>query len=54
MAGSAVCLFCCCDSQAGNKKAVESTTEFVSGMLFALGLVYTGMVRPSKVGRKLC
>jgi hypothetical protein len=38
--------------QADNKKTVEATTEFVSGVLFALGLVYTAMVRPSKVGFK--
>lgn len=35
--------------QVPNPQGVELATEVVSGVLFALGLVYTGMVRPSKV-----
>lgn len=35
--------------QVPNLQGVELGTEVVSGVLFALGLVYTGMVRPSKV-----
>lgn len=35
--------------QASSKKAVALLTELVCGCLFAFGLVYTGMVRPTKV-----
>jgi hypothetical protein len=34
-------------------KAVSLATELASGALFAFGLVYTGMVRPTKVRRRL-
>lgn len=30
-------------------KSVELVTELAAGVLFAFGLVYTGMVRPTKV-----
>jgi hypothetical protein len=35
--------------QVRDSKAVELATEVVAGLLFSFGLVYTGMVRPSKV-----
>lgn len=38
--------------QVRDSKAIELATEVVSGVLFSLGLVYTGMVRPSKVSRE--
>lgn len=35
--------------EAGSRKAVSLLTELVAGGLFAFGLTYTGMVRPTKV-----
>jgi hypothetical protein len=36
--------------QVTETKSVELVSEFAAGALFAFGLVYTGMVRPTKVG----
>lgn len=39
--------------QEGGKRSVALLAEGVSGALFAAGLTYTGMVRPTKVSLEL-
>jgi hypothetical protein len=41
-----LCVFCL---QVKEPKSVELLTELSAGALFSFGLVYTGMVRPTKV-----
>jgi hypothetical protein len=45
-----LCSVVLCVQFRSEPKAVSLATELASGALFAFGLVYTGMVRPTKVG----